>query len=338
MGAFVTRRNRLGFSLLELSVSLAVIALVAGFGVSLSSDIVNGTKRVTTQQRLITIRQALDAYVQRNGYLPCPAKRSDTTGVSSFGLEQRFGAVCNLAAPGLVQDTGGTIYIGAVPTTSLGLAENYMADGWNQKFLYAVSIAHTAGIGSYATIEGPITVKHGDLTTSYDIITGGGAGNWGATYVVLSHGPDRKGAYPIGGTTAPIACGAITAGNRIDNENCNTAGAIFFDSEYNDGTQNASFFDDYIIWGSNAGSRRPDAYLNNTTAMGPATAGLGALGVNSQGCAPGVCEAWCAPCLNLPLRVSPTVYVCQSSVVSYVPCKANCVYAYLGGGVPNPCP
>lgn len=447
------RRHRLAFSLLELSVALAVVALVAGFGISLSASLISGTKRVTTQQRLVTIRQALDTFAARNGYLPCPASRALSTSAANFGAEQRSGnlGLINVSitnpgtgfAPGIsaaatvngivyingvpdarsvalrarvvgrisgsdgvtsavvavpgsgfssadnitVTFTKGTlgidyltpatatatvgytcalldasmvstsgIYIGAIPTDTLGLSNTYAADAWGNKFLYAVSARHISGQESYATVPGPITIRYGDRSgVNYDIATGNDITTnptaWGATYAVVSHGPDGKGAFALQRTTATTPCPTLFSsrdfGNN-DNENCDDTNAVFYDTDYNDGSQAAMFFDDYIIWGTNFSLRRPQAHLvlGNTAADAIATAGYGALGDprNDAGCSPGVCETWCAPCLNVPTQsVDGAAYVCQSTIVSNIPCKADCTYAYFGkdptGKTVNiPCP
>ena len=395
-----------GFSLLELAIVLIIITLVAGLGITLAGNIMSGTDRVATQQRLIVIRQALDTFVAKNGYLPCPANRALVPTDTNFGVELRSGTDCSPASPGMVKDGTGTVYIGALPTQTLGLPASYAADAWSNKLLYAVSATHIADASSYALKDGPITVRYGDLATQYDITST-------ATYVVVSHGPDGKGAYPLEGTAVGTACGAITTGNNIDDENCDDSNAIFYDTEYNDGSMPDSFFDDYIIWGSNALYRKPVPSTTGTVSALTATptttinldanasavtgtyvgeainitggtgAGQSAVITNyagssktvtvptlanpldttstysiaptaglGTGCAPGVCEAWCATCLNVPVYTSTatpsslTSYVCQSTVISNQPCQANCVYAYFDTTTTNsssaalsiPCP
>jgi len=46
-----TRFLQSGYTLLELSVVLLVLALIAGFGISLGQNIMQGSDRITTQQR-----------------------------------------------------------------------------------------------------------------------------------------------------------------------------------------------------------------------------------------------------------------------------------------------
>ena len=407
--------TRSGFSLLELSVVLIVIGLVAGFGVSLGNNILSGSDRISTQQRLSNIRTTLDNFVQKNGYLPCPASRTDAVTDANFGVERRS-ALGNNCTP-LGGDTDPVLagvapadqaYIGALPVTTLGLPAAYAADAWGNKFLYAVSVAHIAGSSSYAgmftgTAQGGTTttiqlVNTASATTSmYNgltvlitsgtgsgqsatitgytvvgttktatfspswttapvandstyLINGGNAGtitvrygdrtgtnypatlDWqgnpgaGAIYVVLSHGPNGRGAYPLNAKATASGCLAAADAGENDIENCNDTNALFYDTAYSDSNQPTSFFDDYVIWGSNLLGRAP------MPASLAASAGMG------SGCPTGVCEAWCAQCKNAPVYPAPTFnYVCSSVVLSNDPCEAQCTYAYFGSSVSVPC-
>lgn len=344
---------RAGFSLLELSVVLLVISLVAGFGISMSQNINEGSERITTQQRLLAIQSALNTYVAQYGYLPCPSDRAKIPTDSAFGVEQRItspgaypNARCTVSGASLTvipSAAAPSIYVGAVPTQTLGLPANYAADAWGNKFLYAVSYQHVYGQDSYFSQDGPITIYYGNRTTNYAITTKrDNSAGAGAVYVVLSHGANGNGGYPLNSTSLGIGCPALASDTKIDTENCDDSNTNFYDSEFNDGENaGANFFDDYIVWGSNKLSRAP---LSSPTA-GFATAQYG------SGCADGVCEPWCAPCFNAPTYTSDPnattplqIYVCQSIISSSAPnCQAKCTYGYVGTDITgttynSPCP
>jgi len=342
-----TRFLQSGYTLLELSVVLLVLALIAGFGISLGQNIMQGSDRITTQQRLVSIQTALNSYAQQYGYLPCPSSRALLPTDSAFGVEQRIAtpgaypaARCDTTtSPALKivpSAVAPSIYIGAVPTQTLGLPANYAADAWGNKFLYAVSYQHVSGSDSYFTQDGPITVNFSDGVNSYPITTNRlGVTGAGAVYAVVSHGADGKGGYAFNSTTQTIAC---TAG-AIDSGNCDDGDAIFYDAAFNDGdSTSASFFDDYIIWGSNKLNRAP--VLSPTS--GYTSAGYG--GLSGTTCPAGVCEAWCAPCFNQPIytpdpaAANPMqIYVCSSTITSAAPnCEAKCIYGYMGDAINNP--
>lgn len=249
----VTSRRQ-GFSLLELAVVIGILSLIVAFGFNLSINAVEGADRLATQERLTLIKRALEQYGEEQGYLPCPARRDYIpSSHATFGDEQRSGTSCATAGSGVVQVTvdDDSIFIGSLPTKTLGLPDAYAGDGWGNKFTYAVSAGHVGEGNSYLLNDGPITVRYGDRTgTNYAITTQrDGTAGPAAIYVVVSHGPDGKGAWPMSGTSAAVDCGA--SGNN-DVENCDDDDFTFYDTAYNDGTTEASFFDDYVVWGSNA--------------------------------------------------------------------------------------
>ena len=287
--------HRKGFSLLEMSVALVVVALVVGFGVTGGKNALEGSDRVTAQQRMEVIKKALDNYARLNGYLPCPSRRDTTPTSATFGVESRSGTACTVAgdiknvpaAPGVP-----TIYIGGVPVRTLGLPDAYASDSWSNKLLYAVGMNHVGSPSSYANANGPITLRFGNRTGVNYTITTTNTGTPGpsATYVVVSHGPDGKGAYPHIGTAIAKACG--TSDNN-DVENCDQLDATFYDSEYNEGASSKTFFDDYIVWATNALERNPVTPAAGTTGICLAGGGLACdYAINTPGQAPD-CEATC---------------------------------------------
>lgn len=408
-------RRKLGFSLLELAVVIAIISLIAGAGMGMARGALQAADRISTQEKLAAIQLALDSHAKTYGYLPCPAARTLRPNADpTFGVENRNASVpgnntCTAVGSGGIVSIS-SIYIGGVPVRTLGLPDNYASDAWGNKLTYAVSANMVTNPASAATSNGSITVNYGPIPGTYsvtterksdtytntnnggaEITTGaptsitagtivhlksnvatgyagsyyvkatgstfllttdaalttnlaynaadtGGTLTWqspgaGASYVVVSHGPDGKGAFPTEGSAVATACDLTpAAGEAIDNENCDDTNAVFYDAAYNDGSIATEFFDDYIVWGSNALQRAAvnDAlYTNGTTST----------------CPTDVCEAWCAACTtNYPgavATVPPTatlnattipaaITLCRKVVVSNAStCTANCFW----GGV-----
>ena len=118
-----------------------------------------------------------------------------------------------------------------------------------------------------------------------------------ASYVVVSHGADGRGAFPLQASTipssklcnnsatansSPLPCTSSSSTVCIDIENCNND-IYFYDTAYNDGTQASLYFDDYIVWGSYALQGMP--FVTSPYTL----------------CPTGVCENWCATCaINYP--------------------------------------
>ncbi len=107
-----------GFSLLEISIALAIIGFLSytlAVGVTSTRDFDDSTEN---RRSLENIRASMLTFVQSNGYLPCP----DTDTVAD-GVENRTAGVCNAKN-------------GKLPYQMLGVAA---VDQWEQPFYYAVN-------------------------------------------------------------------------------------------------------------------------------------------------------------------------------------------------------
>lgn len=318
---------RNGFSLLELSVVIVVVALIVSFGLSLGGNAIKAAERVTTQERMAAIKDALEAHFKYYGYLPCPYDRRLTPKDTGFGVESRpaQGDPCD-TSPGLVlaAPATGNVLIGGLPVRALGLPDSYAADAWGNKFTYGVSEGLTLSAVNYTTTKPALQINSGDRTgTNYMVttalpipdptVTHPATPGGGAAYIVISHGPDGRGAYPLTLDSIPVACGA---GAQNDVGNCNDSGE-FYDTAYNDGTNDSLFFDDYVVWGSNA------SQINSASP----SAGCG-------GTVSGKCENWCAPCsVNVPAAPGSfvgTPHLCSKVITSN--CTATCIWS---GKLPN---
>lgn len=115
-------RNR-GFSLLELSVVLVIIALLlGGLLVPLGAQ-VEQRQYAETEKQLLEIKEALMGFAVSNRYLPCPAVSS------ANGVEDRTGTSCN-----------GGKRVGFLPWVTLGVKPS---DSWGNLFRYSVTPAFT---------------------------------------------------------------------------------------------------------------------------------------------------------------------------------------------------
>ncbi len=134
----------------------AIIGAVAGAALALGSAKHEASKIDITNERLEKIEAAIKLHTFSAGYLPCPADPTELPGTPGYGIS----ADCNTAAPtGIATTNDGTpreIWIGGVPTRSLNLPDNYMYDGWLNRFSYAVvaDLAISANMFSeYATSD-----------------------------------------------------------------------------------------------------------------------------------------------------------------------------------------
>ncbi len=222
------------FTLLELSVVVAVVGLMlAAIFPALTQDQLRRREK-DLYFRLDQVELALQKFVQLNNRLPCPAPRGYATGHASFGLETTVAGSCT--SPGGTYNSGGYIYMGAVPTRTLGLADDYGFDPWDRAITYVVDrratgaralnytyplsdIVHGAAQG---TALGGITVKDVDWTTVTvsDRTTNG-------VLMLISHGPNGHGGYPrTAGTGTSVARYNVGVTNTYELANCNCTSAV----------------------------------------------------------------------------------------------------------------
>jgi len=243
-----------GFTLIELSIVLAIIGLVVAMGVSSLNASLKSKKRNATIEKLEMIQKAIQDFRGREGRLPCVGERDSirtdpdyareiNCDAAGAGSATTFAAVPGFSGPGRV-------LIGVVPTRSLSLPDSFFRDGWDNRFLYAV----TEDMADTNTAAGDPDI---DVQDENDLTVAGGRA---FSYVILSHGQDRKGSYLF--TTGAVAegCGAGTQ----DQENCGSIApgvedALFRDTLFNDGQVGANFFDDLIKWKAGPSAAPPTA-------------------------------------------------------------------------------
>lgn len=211
------RFSEAGFSLVEMAVVLAIVALLLGGLLPMISGQMEQQRRTETRKQLDEIRAALVGFAASQGQprLPCPADPTKATGTTGAGVE-----TCTTLTP-----SGGVI-TGALPWATLGTSET---DAWGRRFTYAVP---ASAVGSFTggftlTTTSPINV----LASA-----GGSAIASGVPAVIVSHGVNGAGAYlPAGGP--PLAASANT--DEADNSN---GGTTFVSHDI---TQT---YDDLVVW------------------------------------------------------------------------------------------
>lgn len=243
-----------GFSLVELSVVVAIVSVVVVMGLDSMALYMNRTAYRQTQERMQVLKEAINKFRFVYGYLPCPGNPSHGVSNTGYGKEQRSTGTCSTSLIG-------NAYYGDVPVRDLNLPLSFMRDGYGSKISYVVSRDLTRpGVGSNrfsnAASLGVIVVRTGKIeqpcsTNCQDIAV--------AAYLLRSAGYDKRGA-------GSQSCSMTTATDgMIDSVNCRFgSGAqvrvggsgslvtipndVFYDSRFNNGRIEDTHFDDVVVW------------------------------------------------------------------------------------------
>lgn len=254
-----------GFSLIELSVVVAIISVVATLGLEVAANFVSRTATSVSRERLKVVDEATAAFFKVYGRLPCPAVIANAPTAATYGLES-----CGITV--LTGTTiGGGLMAGAVPFRTLNLPAIYGLDGFNSKFNYVVTKNLTnAGtgatqFGNAANVPG-IEMRTGRLAqpcnTSNCQVLADASTNNGAAYVIFSSGADQRGAVSARGVALKTCNDPFSVERRVDTQNCvfgansvrasmsvtNIPYNVFYDNRVNAGLNLTSYFDDVVVW------------------------------------------------------------------------------------------
>lgn len=207
-----------GFSLLELSVALAVIALLASTVLTSLSSQRQTADEKTVNQQLIAAQDSLLAFAITQGRLPCPAMPGIANDTPGAGLE-----ACPLVH-------------GVLPWATLGLPET---DPWGQRLTYFASTTFTRqpdpGEAAGFSLASGVAPNNTGLANIDNLPRSGG--NRVAielAAVLVSHGRQGGGAYRSDGKKS-IA-------TRMDEmENADADLNFIADAHHHD-------FDDHLNW------------------------------------------------------------------------------------------
>lgn len=261
-----------GFTLTELAISIAIIALLMGFFLTATPVLMNSQKIRSTETRIALVEAALTQYVMQNKRLPCPADGSIPNGNANAGIE-----TARDANQDCVSQTNGV-----APWVALGLAAADIEDGWGARLTYRVAPGLTranaldmsgcdpagsaAAVGvqpnqtcapncTAATLTTNCTPPAAFLVGKGFNIRDAAGGNLlmnpgatpsnGAAFVLISHGENQSGGYSSSGVLlAPIGPqqGTNEAPNRADQ----ALATDYIDAprQYGD---TAAHFDDYVV-------------------------------------------------------------------------------------------
>lgn len=225
-----TRSAAAGFTLIEMSIAVMVIALILGGMVVPLVTQVEQRQVSDTERTLQEIREALIGFAVANGYLPCPDKETaGGAGTANDGIEDVNAGTCVATSQG------------NVPWVTLGVGAS---DVWGNRFRYQVTAAFAQRPPAGGTFDlssaGTINVCTSAGCPGTTRLTG--ASPDGAVAVVISLG---KNGYSAINALTGIANPAPTSADELDN----VGGPTFFVSRIRTSVGSpAGEFDDVVIW------------------------------------------------------------------------------------------
>lgn len=160
------RREQAGFTLTELAVVVAIVALLVG-GVLMTLAAQNSVREVRDTTRTLEIaREALLGFAVANGRLPCPAPAPPAPATAPGPFAQEAFVAPGAAPPATdlrcVSDEGflPAITLGVGPTDRYG----YLLDAWGNPVRYAVSTALPIGSTGFDLASCPPNTATPDFT------------------------------------------------------------------------------------------------------------------------------------------------------------------------------
>lgn len=158
----LTKKILTGFTLVEMAMVLAIVALLLGGLLPVISSQIEQQHRTETRKVLEEVRDALLGFAMANGRLPCPAS-PNSNGQESFCTGD-LSAACGIAIvpPAVIPAHGRCTnpYDGFLPSATLGMsqtdAQGFAVDAWGSgvqnRIRYAVYGDHiTGGTLNYST-------------------------------------------------------------------------------------------------------------------------------------------------------------------------------------------
>ena len=150
-----------GFSLIELSIVLIIMAVLIGLITFSVQTRMDAAKEALTKERMKLIMASIDAYYAQYGVIPCPALPVERTD-ANYGWSRN--PVYDSNTPNI--DEGSNSYSdwlysnacefgGDVPFKALGLDASVIADGWGNRFVYIAQPEYTIIENGVTNVNGP---------------------------------------------------------------------------------------------------------------------------------------------------------------------------------------
>jgi prepilin-type N-terminal cleavage/methylation domain-containing protein len=231
------------YTLIELSIVILIISVLMMGGLTITISSLNKAKKISTQNKINEIYNAVGKFLLENKRLPCPASLTLTKDSNLYGVESRDGSgECNVS---LSKDN---LYYGMVPAKTLNLPLNMGEDYFGGKISYIIdkrfatnfqdNISNkTTGFGTTQAYTGAMTIYEKPSSISRAITAD-------AILIILSHGLNKFGAF---NNNATVQNARSSDSDESEND-ANSGVANGFDKNFIYNSQNSKIFDDVMIF------------------------------------------------------------------------------------------
>ncbi|HAT48749.1 MAG: type II secretion system protein [Nitrospirae bacterium] len=195
-------RNNSGFTLTEMAMVVMLMGIIGSILVTSLNARMSQTSYTVTKQRMAAIKEAMISFLRVNGRLPCSATVTDIE-TEDEGKEN---ADC-------LSELDIANSFGILPWSTLKLSREAVIDGWGNFFSYHISVEIKNWVvsGKFSdTDQGDFTVlqKKSDGTGTEQVPE--------VVFVMVSHGPNGKGAGTVKGTPNAPPTGHV---HELENTN-----------------------------------------------------------------------------------------------------------------------
>jgi len=222
-------KTKTAYSLVELSVVITIMSILMMGVASIVSASMKKAQKNETQEKMQIIYNSMGKFLLRNQRLPCPASLNLAESSAGYGSDESItNGDCNNSSQ--IFSSGNNIFVGAVPTTTLGLSSDMAKDEFGNKITYIIS--KNATIATTATIFPGNNFSFGSTTTDYanqvltvleyanNPVTTDRTITGQAIFALISHGNNQNCAYPANGvspnSSCPINNEAINSSNKYN--------------------------------------------------------------------------------------------------------------------------
>lgn len=230
------------YTLIELSIVILIISFLMMGGLTITISSLNKAKKISTQNKINEVYNAVGKFLLENKRLPCPASLILTKDNNLYGVESKSSTGCNVSI------LNNNIFYGMVPVKTLNLPLNMGEDDFGSKISYIIDQRFTSnfqdvisdkttGFGTTQNYTGIITINEKPSSIARTITAD-------AILVILSHGLNKSGAFNHNSTIQ----NARSLDSDESENDANSSVANGFDNIFIYNSQNSKIFDDVMIF------------------------------------------------------------------------------------------